>query len=76
MDGKNPLWTEISLDGWRTDNKYGAKMFKNVKCCQICPCSLFPVIKHISTGWYVYELTSLCPPKINWLVWPVCSCMS
>ena len=27
-------------------------------------CSLFEVIKHMSTAWYVYVLTSTCPPQL------------
>ena len=45
---------------------YALKMGANG--CHTCICSLFQVIKHISTGLYqlyVYELASTCPPKKN-----------
>ena len=31
--------------------------------CHTCVCRLFQVIKHISAGLYVYELTYTCPSK-------------
>ena len=40
---------------------YALKM--GVNGCHTSVCSLFQVIKHISTGLYVYELTPMCSPK-------------
>ena len=66
------------LDGWWMGKNEGAKkVFQNHRYCKLCfengchsvmcVCSFFLVIKHISTGLYVYELTSTCPPnKFDW----------
>ena len=58
----------ISLDGWPTSkNEEAKKVFPNHRRCQLpwqfvshlSVCSLYQVIKHISTGLCSYQLTSM-----------------
>ena len=58
-------WVKPNEDGekyrWTGGDKKGAKNHRyplKISGCHKCVCSLFQVIKHISTGLYVCELTS------------------
>ena len=54
--------------GWVKKNREQNKVFRNQTYCQlylenechVSVCSLFQVLKHISTGLYVYELPYTC----------------